>query len=76
MEKCNILDVQGLACPLPVLRANKVLRGMAGGDELTVLATDAAAPRDFDSYCKSTGHQLLESSEEEGVFRIVIRKKG
>ena len=38
----TILDVKGLTCPLPVLKANKALRGMAGGARLTVLATDPA----------------------------------
>ena len=27
----TILDVKGLTCPLPVLKANKALRGMAAG---------------------------------------------
>ena len=43
----TILDVKGMTCPLPVLRANKTLRGLAAGDRLRVLATDRAAIGDF-----------------------------
>lgn len=68
------LDVRGLRCPLPVLRANKALRGLAAGDTLTVLASDPAAPKDFVAYCETTGHVLLDSREEEEVFTIVVRK--
>ena len=70
----TLLDVKGLNCPLPVLRANKALRPLAVGDELEVLATDPAAPRDFESFCGAAGHQLVENGERDGVFTIVVRK--
>ncbi len=70
-----VLDVRGLKCPLPVLRANKAMKARAAGDILEVLATDPAAPQDFVSFCETTGHQLLESRESEGVFTMIVRKK-
>jgi len=70
------LDVKGLACPLPVLRANKALRPLAPGDELEVLATDPAAPADFVQFCETAGHALVSSDETGGVFTIVVKKKG
>lgn len=70
------LDVQGLQCPLPVLRANRALRSLAPGEELRVLATDPAAPADFDAFCRTTGHALIASEETDGVFSIVIKKVG
>jgi tRNA 2-thiouridine synthesizing protein A len=71
----TMLDVKGLACPLPVLRANRSLRGMAPGARLRVLATDRAAVADFHAYCQETGHALLAWSEEAGVFSFVIRRR-
>ena len=71
----TLLDVKGLACPLPVLRANRSLRGMAPGARLRVLATDRAAVADFHAYCQETGHALLAWSEEAGVFSFVIRRR-
>ncbi len=69
----TLLDVKGMACPLPVLRANRSLRSMAPGERLRVLATDRAAVADFQAYCRETGHDLLACSEEAGVFSFVIR---
>ena len=69
------LDVKGLACPLPVLRAKKALKALDPGEELEVLATDPGAVEDFDSFCETTGHGLVEADEADGVFRFVIRKK-
>jgi tRNA 2-thiouridine synthesizing protein A len=71
----SVLDVKGMICPLPVLRANRALRGLAAGERLRVIATDRAAVADFQAFCRETGHALLAWSEEGGVFSFVIRKK-
>jgi tRNA 2-thiouridine synthesizing protein A len=71
----TLLDMKGMNCPLPVLRANRALRAMAPGDRLRVLATDRAAVADFQAFCRETGHALLAWSEEAGVFSFVIRRR-
>src|SRR5450631_51791 len=71
----TLLDVQGMNCPLPVLRANRALRSIAPGERLRVLATDRAAVADFQAFCRETGHALLAWSEEGGVFSFVIRRR-
>lgn len=71
----TLLDVKGMTCPLPVLRANRSLRGLPAGAHLRVLATDRASVADFQAYCRETGHALLACSEEAGVFSFVIRRK-
>ena len=70
-----ILDVTGLKCPLPILKTKKALAQMQVDQVLTVLATDAGAPDDFAAFCRQTGHVLLESTEKEGVFTLVVKHK-
>ncbi len=69
------LDVTGLKCPMPILRAKKALAQMQTDEVLTVLATDPGAPGDFEAFCRQTGHVLLESTENEGVFTLVVKHK-
>lgn len=69
------LDLRGLACPLPVLRANRALRDLDPGNELTVLATDSAAPKDFESFCQQTSNTFVGCTEDDGTYTIVVRKK-
>ena len=70
------LDAKGLLCPLPVLKARKALKAMAGGEVLEVLATDKGAPKDFIAFCETTGDELLESREEaDGTLVFRIRKR-
>ncbi len=71
----TVLDLKGLACPLPVLRANKALRGMTAGARLRVLATDPASVKDFQAYCQQTGHSLVAFSEDRGTYSFVIQRK-
>ena len=69
------LDVKGLLCPLPVLKARKLLHGLAPGALLTVEATDPASVIDFPHFCSETGHVLVAQSEADGVYRFTIRRK-
>jgi tRNA 2-thiouridine synthesizing protein A len=71
----TLLDVKGMNCPLPVLRANRSLRSMKPGERLRVLATDRAAIADFRAFCQETGHALVAMSEEAGVLSFVIRRR-
>ena len=69
------LDVQGLKCPLPILRTKKSLSEMATGEVLRVLATDPSAAKDFQAFARQTGNQLLSSAETDQVFELYFRRK-
>ncbi|ACI49890.1 SirA family protein [Gluconacetobacter diazotrophicus PA1 5] len=71
----TVLDVKGLSCPLPVLKANRALRGMRPGDRLRVVATDRASVADFQAFCRETGHALIAFGEDAGVLSFVIRRR-
>jgi len=68
------LDAKGLNCPLPILKAKKALKDVPAGGTLEVLSTDPGSVADFESFCKTTGNELLESGEEGGAYRFVIKK--
>lgn len=71
------LDTSGYTCPVPILKAKKVLSGMAPGTLLEVVATDPAAPADFDAFCRATGNTLVESGisgADNRIFRFMIRR--
>ena len=69
------LDVKGLNCPLPILRAKKALTDMTSGQVLKVVATDPGSIKDFAAFCKQTGNTLLSSvdSGAEYIFHIAKR---
>lgn len=68
------LDARGLNCPLPILRAKKSINALASGEVLRITATDPGSVKDFEAFCKQTGHTLLSSSEAGGAFVFDIKK--
>jgi len=70
------VDCTGMLCPLPVLKAQKRLRGMSAGQVLALLATDAMAAVDLPHFCDQTGHGFLGSAACGTATRYLIRCKG
>ena len=69
------LDTKGMNCPLPILKAKKALKDLAAGDILEVLATDPGSVKDFDSFCRTTGNELVETDTgDDGVYTFTIKK--
>ncbi len=66
------LDCRGLYCPLPVLRTERALAGLAAGEVLKVVATDPVAELDMAVFSQRSGHELLrlERRGEELVFYL------
>ena len=76
MQIDRSIDLSGLNCPLPILRAKKALAELESGQVLEVLATDPGAPKDFEAFCRQTGNALLTSeTTPDGKFRMVLKRK-
>ena len=69
-----LLDLSGLLCPLPVLKARKRLAAMRVGEVLVVTATDPMTAIDIPHFCSEQGHELLEQSKSGTELRFRIRK--
>ena len=70
------LDLKGLKCPLPVLKARKRLKSMPSGAVLHLLADDPAAVIDVPHFCTEQGHGYLGQSDALGHQVYLIRKGG
>ena len=68
------LDVRGLVCPLPVLKARKALIGMAPGERLLVETTDPVAVIDMPNFCREAGHRLVASDNAATPIRFLIER--
>jgi tRNA 2-thiouridine synthesizing protein A len=67
------LDAKGLNCPLPILKARKALKDVPAGGTLEILATDPGSVADFEAFCRQTGNELVEQSQDDKVYRFVIK---
>lgn len=73
-EDTTLVDASGLKCPLPVLKARKVIKGLGAGAQIRVISTDPASPLDFKHFCNTSGHELLNIVEEGERIEFLIRK--
>jgi tRNA 2-thiouridine synthesizing protein A len=74
MEFDKELDATNLNCPLPILRCKKGLSEINTDQVLKIMATDPGAVKDFQAFCKQTGHELLKFDEAEGIYTFYIKK--
>lgn len=69
------IDLKGLSCPMPVLKAKKALDSMSPGQILFIEATDKGSKADIPAMLKRTGNELLETDEKDNIFSFLIKKK-
>lgn len=70
----RMLDLKGLKCPLPALKARKALKSMPAGEELTLLCTDPMAAIDIPNLLRETGDALLAQTSADGLLTFVVRR--
>lgn len=70
------VDARGLNCPLPILRAKKMLAEMQSGQVVRVLATDPGSVKDFQAFARQTGNELLGQTETaDKGFEFYLKRK-
>jgi tRNA 2-thiouridine synthesizing protein A len=69
------INLRGLKCPLPAMRARKALSGLASGDLLVAECTDPLTAIDIPNLLNQTGDKLEASTQEGEVLVFRIRKK-
>ncbi|MDP4083647.1 MAG: sulfurtransferase TusA family protein [Bacillota bacterium] len=74
MNADKILDVKGLACPMPIVKTKKFIDTMESGQVLEIHATDKGAINDLPAWANSTGHELVKMDEEADVLKFWVKK--
>ncbi len=74
MKADMVIDAKGLACPMPIVRTKKAMNQLEAGQILEVHATDKGSKSDLTAWAKSGGHELLDDTEQDGVFIFWIKK--
>lgn len=70
------LDACNMACPLPILKAKKIVSTLSAGQIIKITATDPGSLKDFSAFCSQTGNELISSDESDGIFTYFIKVAG
>lgn len=68
------IDLSGLQCPMPLLKAKLALNSMEPAQVLKVVATDPGSEKDFHMFVDQTDHQILDFQKDESAYFYWIRK--
>lgn len=66
------LDVRGLLCPMPVIKAQDFIVDLSQGDVLEVVCTDPGAAYDIPAWCRVHGHSIKEINQASNELVVVI----
>lgn len=67
IKKSVKIDLLGLKCPLPVLKANKLIKEHKKGEIIEILVDDIAAPNDFKIYCEIKSYKLISIKKSKHI---------
>ena len=68
-------DFSGLKCPLPVLKAKRVLKNLEKGQKVTFISDDPASPIDFSHFCEQEGYNISINTNELGKHYFTLFRK-
>jgi tRNA 2-thiouridine synthesizing protein A len=68
------LNLEGLLCPIPVVKVSQAIKDLPAGGILEATATDPGVLTDIPAWTKSTGNELLSMERTGKVITFTIKK--
>ncbi len=75
LSAAKSVDARGTACPGPLLEAKKAIGTIASGEVMEILSADEGTRVDIPKWCAKQGHEYLGTLEENGYYKIFMKKK-
>ncbi len=67
-----IVDARRLLCPMPVIRVQNRIKGLAPGTLVEAICTDPGALNDIPAWCRINGHRLVEARRDGDEVIVVV----
>ncbi|MBI2847833.1 MAG: sulfurtransferase TusA family protein [Chloroflexi bacterium] len=74
MKADQTLDCLGFYCPIPIVKTAARIKELKTGEVLEVISDDKGIKLDMPAWCKTTGHECLGMDEQNGEFRVYVKK--
>ena len=74
MQVAKVLDLKGLACPMPVVKVSKGIKEVAVGEVLEAQTTDPGSLTDFPAWAKTSGNEIVKTDQEEKLIKFFIKR--
>lgn len=67
-------NMEGLVCPIPIVKMAKAIKRVEVGQVIEGLATDPGVPADIEAWCRTTGHELISMEPDATPIRFLVRR--
>ena len=70
----KVLDLKGLACPMPVVKLSKAIKEVEVGQIIEATTTDRGSLTDFPAWAKTSGNEIVQTEEGDKEFKFYIKR--
>jgi TusA-related sulfurtransferase len=70
----KVMDLKGLACPMPIVKVSKGIREVAVGEVVQAVTSDPGALTDFPAWAKTSGNEILKTETEGKETSFYIKR--
>ena len=74
LEIAKAVDARGTACPGPLLEAKRAIAECPVGGVMEIMSSDDGTIVDVTRWCKKMQHEYLGEVEDDGFWRVYIRR--
>lgn len=68
------LNLEGLLCPIPIVKVAQAIKTMTVGDVLQATASDPGVLIDIPAWARTTGNELVSIDREDKIITFQVRK--
>jgi tRNA 2-thiouridine synthesizing protein A len=68
------LNLEGLLCPIPVVKVSKAVKELPIGGLLEATATDPGVLADIPAWARTTGNEVVKIERDGKLVRFVLRR--
>jgi tRNA 2-thiouridine synthesizing protein A len=68
------LNLEGLLCPIPIVKVSQAVKTLKIGDVLEATATDPGVLADIPAWTKSTGNELISIEKDGKLIRFLVKR--
>ena len=71
----KVMDLKGLACPMPVVKVSKGIKEVEIGQVIEAHTTDPGALTDFPAWANTSGNEILKTDQQDDVIKFFIARR-
>jgi len=74
IEVAKVMDLKGLACPMPVVKVSKGIKEVEVGEIIEAISTDPGSLTDFPAWARTSGNEIVDTQQSEEEIKFYIKR--